>query len=639
MKSKISCFNKVIFKKNFTHFWPLWVLYSCYMIIILPVAIWREMSYIYVDEVYNQASRQFLAIRNVLSYALNPFPIFVCAVVTAMAVFSYLYTAKNANMIHSLPVDRRELFTTNFLSGMIFLVIPQIIAFIAAVFVCIGYRITSIEYLFLWLLCTLGMTFFAFSLAVFVAMFTGQLLAVPVYFFIVNYLFVGCLYIATELIRTICYGVSDAWNPGKSCILSPMYYLNNNLRCSTITNETTGQINGITVKGGYLIWIYAAAAVVIVVAAYQLYKHRQIETAGDIISIPVIKPVFRWGVAICGGYLLSVFAIDIFLDQRQNNKAFGILVLGTVILGFICFFGAEMLLQKNFKVFRKKRILEWIGFTVIAVAFLGLFRLDVFGIESKLPKAEEVDRCYISMDYPIVFTDAEIDHVISLHKQAFSDRKEVEEFLKDSEEYTYATFRYFLKDGSTLERNYPVPVAKEYLENPDSLAGEIIGMEQDEEHLKRYTFGRNYQNNDYTSGYMELLDQNGNFDEYRFDEEEMEQILQAVMADIEEGNYGYYQLYSLSGDSWEENEFYNGISFSFYNKDGVYFDTDEYYDYDYARDGELIIESGRNRGYGSAYICFGKKCTNLIDTLEKLGIINDEWKLYTYAEYEELMEW
>ena len=51
--------------------------------------------------------------------------------------------------------------------------------------------------------------------------------------------------------------------------------------------------------------IYAAAAVVLVVAAYQLYKRRQIETAGDWVSIGIIKPVFRWGAALCGGLVVG----------------------------------------------------------------------------------------------------------------------------------------------------------------------------------------------------------------------------------------------------------------------------------------------------------------------------------------------
>lgn len=59
---------------------------------------------------------------------------------------------------------------------------------------------------------------FAYSLAVFVAMFTGQAFAMPCYYVIVNYLYVGCMFIVAKVIETISYGIENAWNPGKSCI-------------------------------------------------------------------------------------------------------------------------------------------------------------------------------------------------------------------------------------------------------------------------------------------------------------------------------------------------------------------------------------------------------------------------------------
>ncbi len=60
MKSKTSCFNKTIFKKNMTHFWPLWALYSCYLIVSLPVGLWFDMQYYLLDDSYSQIQRQVL---------------------------------------------------------------------------------------------------------------------------------------------------------------------------------------------------------------------------------------------------------------------------------------------------------------------------------------------------------------------------------------------------------------------------------------------------------------------------------------------------------------------------------------------------------------------------------------------------
>ena len=136
MKSKTSCFNKTIFKKNMTHFWPLWALYSCYLIVSLPVGLWFNMRYYLQDDSYSQLQRQVYAISGAMRAAMNPVITFAFAAVMIMAVFSYLYSAKNTNMIHSLPVDRRELFVTNIISAFAFMVVPQILTFIITVFVC-----------------------------------------------------------------------------------------------------------------------------------------------------------------------------------------------------------------------------------------------------------------------------------------------------------------------------------------------------------------------------------------------------------------------------------------------------------------------------------------------------------------------
>ena len=113
MKSKSYCFNKTIFKKNLSHFWPLWALYTGYLILVLPVNLWLTMSGYSQWDTYTQVQRQLTALGNTMQLAMNPIMTFVFAALTIMAVFSYLYSPKNANMVHALPVNRLELFVTN----------------------------------------------------------------------------------------------------------------------------------------------------------------------------------------------------------------------------------------------------------------------------------------------------------------------------------------------------------------------------------------------------------------------------------------------------------------------------------------------------------------------------------------------
>lgn len=250
MKSKTFCFNRTIFKKNFTHFWPLWLLYQIYLLVVIPVWWWQKAAspyYYYGTGNEDTTYRMYQLVELAVHRMIPPLPVFFFAVAAALAVFSYLYSAKSANMMHALPVNRLELYVTNYLSGLIFLIVPEIITFFITVLVCLANQFTCIQYLFAALLAQAGVTFFAYSLAVFVAMFTGQAFAMPCYYVIVNYLYVGCMFIVAKVIETISYGIENAWNPGKSCILSPLYYLNNNLRSSLIYTENGNGITGIKI--------------------------------------------------------------------------------------------------------------------------------------------------------------------------------------------------------------------------------------------------------------------------------------------------------------------------------------------------------------------------------------------------------
>lgn len=53
------------------------------------------------------------------------------------------YKTSCFNMMHALPVSRKELFVTNYLSGLLFLMIPQAISFLISIFVCLGRNITE----------------------------------------------------------------------------------------------------------------------------------------------------------------------------------------------------------------------------------------------------------------------------------------------------------------------------------------------------------------------------------------------------------------------------------------------------------------------------------------------------------------
>ena len=632
MKSKISYFNKTIFKKNMTHFWPLWAFYFCLLLYLLPLSLWLNTQSYRTWESYTSSQIQQMVIWQTFEWAMNPLFTFLFAIFAVMATFSYLYSAKSTNMMHALPVNRLELFVTNFISAAAFMILPQLIIFVISIFSCMALHITNLEYILFWLGATTGITFFALALGVFVAMFTGQLIALPCYYFIINFLYVGCSYLITILIQACCFGVVDAWNPGKTCILSPIYYLNNNLRLKRAYDENY-ELTGISLTGGHLVLVYMIAGIFLLVAAYHLYRRRQLETAGDLITMNWIKPIFRCGAGICFGIAGGILIANTVRYRNSYKGKDDILLLVMILLvELIVFFVSEMLIQKNFRVFRKKRIAEWAVLAAFTGIVVGMFEFDVFGIEGMIPEASDVDMAVTNFDYTIQYKGEDIADVIRIQKEIL-DRKE--ELVADGKTM-FLNIAYYMKDGSVITRSYPVMVDYDSVYNEDTIVSKLIAVETDPDHLMSYIFGTNYKTNEYYAGNIRFYDESGREDEYRFTEDEMKDIIDAIICDLKEGNINKYELYSLMAydEDFYKQQYDSTITINYYNPDGIHW-TDMDYTYE-----ELPAEDGiwkETTSYydtnGSAYLNFGADCTNIVNTLKKLGIVNEERQLRTYAGY------
>lgn len=621
MKSKTSFFNRTILKKNLTHFWPLWALYFVVLFFAMPFSTWQMATGQWYHDYYGNTGRMYRIIESAVQIQTEPVLIFIVAAVMALAIFSYLYSAKNANMMHALPVNRLELYVTNYLSGLLFLFLPQIINFFLTVLVAMANEITCIQYLFAGLVIQMEITLFAYSLAVFVAMFTGQILAMPVYYIVVNFLFVGCMAVINGVMSLLSYGVDDRLYPGKWAVLSPLYYLFGAVRVSEIYESNTETVTGLTISGMADATFYAAAAVALIILAYRLYRRRQIETAGDWISIRVMKPVFRWGVAFCGSMVLSIMLIFV-LRESHLFPVYRWMVVCVVLFGFVCFFVAEMLLCKSFKVFRKKRLIEWGGFTAAAVLFLTLFRLDVFGVERYVPEADEIEAAFVNMDYQIEVSAEDIPELLAIHRDLIEHREECQKLEQEQGGYYYTTFRYYKKDGTEVTRRYPVPVTGEYLQDETSAVSRITAWERREENLLRNMFGTAYDTNQYVAGSVDLYNKDGDFQSYAMDDEEIRTVVAAIEKDVRAGNFDSYYLYSIAGDL----AYYNAITFDYYNENGR--EMWEYYS-DYH--GELLetsASSERVETANTSYINIGPDCAYTVEALTELGIINDTWNLY-----------
>ena len=198
MKSKTSCFNRTIFKKNFTHFWPLWLLYQIYLLVVIPVWVWQKAAspyYYYGTGNEDTTYRMYQLVELAVHRMIPPLPVFFLRSGSgAGSVFLSVFGKKRqydacvagqpaGTLCDELSVrthfsDQSRRSSHSFIT----------------VLVCLANQFTRIQYLFASAVGTGWCDIFAYSLAVFVAMFTGQAFAMPCYYVIVNYLYVGCMF-------------------------------------------------------------------------------------------------------------------------------------------------------------------------------------------------------------------------------------------------------------------------------------------------------------------------------------------------------------------------------------------------------------------------------------------------------------
>ncbi len=466
MASATSCFNSTLYKKTMARFWPLWALYALLWAFILPLNLLSQ----YFDRLnWGGSDPVGWLVRSAVS---NPMECLSSGVwmsaffglLAAMAAFGYLYTSRSACMMHSLPLRREALFGSQYLAGLSFGLLPHLgvaLLTLAVELLLVPSAVWryALPALGTWLLVQSATFLFFFSFASFCAMFTGHTLALPVFYGILNILTVSVYELVTMLMGGFLYGFTGrgAMSPlVEYC--TPVYALSS--ACDTNTIDAA--------PGGYSLTVhtlfqpgtvagYAAAGAVFALLALLVYRTRHVETAGDVVSVPLVKPLFRCGVSFCSGLFFGVFTAA-FFSWGEDALA---LTLCVVVWALIGCFAAEMFLQKSFRVWKKWPWAAAMG-VVMTVLCAACF-LDLFGVTARVPQAADVAslRLQLWTGYPRQSREAWLDDPESI--QAFIDLHQA--VVRDWQENGSQSGRawddslsleleYQLKNGSVLHREY-----------------------------------------------------------------------------------------------------------------------------------------------------------------------------------------
>lgn len=143
----------------------------------------------------------------------------------AMAMFSYLTAPRATQGFHSMPVRRETLYATNYLAGLVCMVSSIVLAFALAVIAAAGFGVHDLAAFGTACLAAVLAVVFFYSFAVLCMMFTGQILAAPVFYGILNFVAVGMEYLVRNFAGTFLYGYSGYMAPETFTFLSPIWRL------------------------------------------------------------------------------------------------------------------------------------------------------------------------------------------------------------------------------------------------------------------------------------------------------------------------------------------------------------------------------------------------------------------------------
>jgi len=467
MKSKTSYFNRTLFLNLLKRYWPIFAGYFIVWLIVLPVSLANTLSYntaIMADKFDLQA----LATAGggqILNAGLYGGVIMagIFGILTAMAAFSYLYNARSVSMMCSLPIKREGIFLSVFTSGLLAVLLINIVVFLTASCVAAAYGVLALGagYLLQWLAMVCMLNLFFFGFATLCASFTGNIFTLPLVYVVLNFTAYVVEYLVKTVMSLFIYGVSMSENFVFLTLSSPVYlFMRTSVADSVVPVGETFEVVGHYYNGWIALGIYAAVGIVFTLLAMVIIKHRRMEAAGDVVALKPLKPIFK--------YCLSVgcaLVLGIIIFETAFNSPTGIygvrgmlfMLLFMLFGAFVGYFAAEMLMKKTLRVFSGR---SWIGLGITSLLITALMlcgEYDVFGIEGKLPDADEVKSVSIMCSgETVVFEDPDnIKAAIELQSDIIEHKFENEVFTGNVEAYAnYVSIVYTYENEKTLSRDY-----------------------------------------------------------------------------------------------------------------------------------------------------------------------------------------
>lgn len=483
MPSERTFFNKAVYKRTLSRFWILGAAYAvalCFLTIMCGRFFYNSEA-AEAAEYVSYSILTNLTCREIVAAA-------IAAVVMAIAVYAWMFRKTSAAYIAALPVTREALLISGMLAALTILILPCLFSMLVSLLLYGGAGPVYVSSLLCSTAAVVLMNIAFFGLASFCTVFTGNAAVLPALYAAALYGFVGIEAVIRYIAEFLLFGVrGTGW---ELAVLSPVYYF---------SNYYVGSYSQMLPLSA----TYAAAGVILAGIAVIFFRHRRMEAAGEIVAVPVLRPIFRWGLAAAGSFGMAVLTLKTVFGAGSNifgsyigegsvgtPAKVAILLLAMIFGAAVGWFGAEALMRKTLRVFDR----HWKGLGVFCALLCALViggELDMFGVERYQPKADEIGyaEVYGWGEYTPkrIMQPENIEALLSLQKDIVANKKAYESQRGFN---TFPlTIEYYDTNGKLLARRVYAYIVNEYVPyvtGGDETVGFITGNDCISRNIRQY---------------------------------------------------------------------------------------------------------------------------------------------------------
>ena len=454
MKSGTSFYSRGFGLNLLRRFWPLWVLWLAVLLYApLQLAGIKSIDYFRELDFVNNVNRSLLE----TGTELAKFSIFAMPVM-AMAMLSYLYDRRSCGLVNSLPMKRETAYFTAFFTGLAPMLLADVLAFLVMLAVCPRAPGVNAGHLGTWLLVVVLGTAAFYGLACFCGVLTGNVFVLPAVYAVLGctaQVFEGAVH---ALLHTLVYGFTNQQEALSWLSPLPTVLMTLNVtarRAPTPADPLAAETVPMTCSVSGLGYLAAVCAVGLILGglAVLILKKRHMEAAGEIVAVPVLRPLFRICMSVGTAVVVACILCQEFLSRIVYGRGLAVCACVLLALGAaLGWFAAEMLIKKSLRVFRR----GWKQIGIIAgclVLLAILAEADVTGYERAVPDPDEVASVTLQANISRELTDpASIAAACDFHRGVVEHKAENER--ASSTRYWNMPLTYTLKNGKTVQRVY-----------------------------------------------------------------------------------------------------------------------------------------------------------------------------------------